>query len=146
VTQPVHHFDVFATAAAAGGAAVPSDRKIDGVDLVPFATGVAEGVPHRALFWSSGASQSALADGWKLNVSDPPGRHWLFDLRVDPTEQNDLSEERPEKLAELQTALATHDAELPPPAWPSMISLPVNIDKDLTHAGAPDDEYIYWSN
>jgi hypothetical protein len=33
-----------------------------------------------------------------------------------------------------------------PPAWPSQISVPINIDKDLTQPDAPDDEYIYWSN
>lgn len=30
--------------------------------------------------------------------------------------------------------------------WPSLASLPVNIDKDLSRPDAPDDEYIYWSN
>jgi uncharacterized sulfatase len=146
VSAPVHHFDMFATAAAAAGAPLPDDRKIDGVDLVPFATGEARGVPHEALFWRSGASQSAIVGGWKLNVSDPPGRSWLFDLRSDPNEQRDLSAERPEKLAELQAALAAYNAEQAEPAWPSQISLPVNLDKDLSQADAPDDEYIYWSN
>jgi arylsulfatase A-like enzyme len=146
VSAPVHHFDMYATAAAAAGAPLPDDRKIDGVDLVPFATGEARGVPHEALFWRSGASQSALVGGWKLNVSDPPGRTWLFDLRTDPNEQRDLSEEPPEKLAELQAALAAFNAEQAEPAWPSQISVPINIDKDLTQPDAPDDEYIYWSN
>lgn len=146
VTAPVHHFDLFATAAAAAGAPRPQDRKIDGVDLVPYATGAASGVPHEALFWRSGASRSALVDGWKLNVSNPPGQTWLFDLRTDPTEQRDLSAERPDKLAELQAALAAHDAEQAEPLWPSRIIMPVNVDKDLTQADAPDDDYIYWSN
>ncbi len=146
VESPVHHFDLYATAAAAAGASLPDDRVMDGVDLVPFATGDAQGVPHRELFWSSGASQSALVDGWKLNVSEPPGRTWLFDMSADPTEQRDLSSERPDKLAELQAALARHNAAQQPPAWPSQISVPVNIDKDLTHPDAPGDEYIYWSN
>jgi uncharacterized sulfatase len=146
VSAPVHHFDMYATAAAAAGAPLPVDRKVDGVDLVPFATGEASGVPHKALFWRSGASQSALVDQWKLNVSDPPGRSWLFDLHSDPNEQRDLSAERPEKLAELQAALAAHNAEQPEPAWASQISMSVNIDKDLTQSDAPGDEYIYWSN
>jgi arylsulfatase A-like enzyme len=103
-------------------------------------------VPHDALFWRSGASQSALVDGWKLNVSDPPGRRWLFDLSVDPNEQRDLSEERPDKLAELQAALDAHNAAQAEPMWASMIMVPVNVDKDLTEPDAPDDDYIYWSN
>ncbi len=146
ITSPVHHFDMYATAAAAGGAALPADRKMDGVDLVPHARGEAQEVPHRKLFWRSGASQSALVDGWKLNVSDPPGRSWLFDLSADPNEQVDLSKERPDKLAELMAALTAHNAEQQPSRWPSQGSFAVNIDKDLSLPDAPDDEYIYWSN
>lgn len=143
---PVHHFDIFATAAAAAGAPLPDDRKIDGVDLVAHVRGEAEGPPHRSLFWRSGASRSALVDGWKLNTSDPPGREWLFDLRSDPTERHDLAEARPEKLEELRAALAAHDAEQAEPAWPSQGSFAINLDKDLSIPDAPDDEYIYWSN
>ncbi len=146
VSDPVHHFDLYATAAAAAGASLPDDRIIDGVDLLPIATGTASGPPHQALFWRSGASQSALVEGWKLNVSDPPGRSWLFDLAADPTERHDLSAERPDKLAELQAALARHNAAQAPPSWPSQASAPINIDKDLSQPDAPDDEYIYWSN
>jgi len=146
LAAPVHHFDLYATAASAAGAELPGDRKVDGVDLLPFVLGEAEGVPHRELFWSSGTSQSALVDGWKLNLSDPPGREWLFDMSVDPTEQRDLSKERPDKLAELKRALARHNEEQPPPAWPAMVSMAISIDKDLTQPDEPDDEYIYWSN
>jgi arylsulfatase A-like enzyme len=146
LSDPVHHFDFFATAAAAAGATLPSDRKIDGVDLTPFARGEAEEVPHERLFWRSGASQTALVDGWKLNVSDPPGKEWLFDMRVDPTEQNDLATQRPHKLAALRAALATHNAEQASPSWPSQAAFPINIDKDLSAEDAADDEYIYWSN
>ena len=85
-------------------------------------------------------------NGWKLNVSDPPGKAWLFDVNADPTEQRNLADERPEKLAELRAALAAHNAEQIEPAWPSQASFPINIDKDLSVPDAPDDEYIYWSN
>jgi arylsulfatase A-like enzyme len=119
---------------------------MDGVDLLPFATGEADGAPHERLFWRSGASQSALVKGWKLDVSDPPGREWLFDMAADPTEQNDLSQQRPDKLAELRAALAAHNAEQAPPAWPRQLTTAVNLDKDLSHPDAPGDEYIYWSN
>jgi uncharacterized sulfatase len=146
VEVPVHHFDMYATAAAAAGAPLPEDRKIDGVDLVPYVTGEADGEPHRALFWRSGASRSALVDGWKLNVSDPPGRSWLFDLAADPTEQHDLSSERPEKVASLMAAMDAHDSEQALPAWPSRAMMPINIDKDRSLPDKPGDEYIYWSN
>ena len=116
------------------------------MNLLPYARGEETGDPHAALFWRSGVSQSALVEGWKLNVSDPPGRSWLFDLSVDPNERQDLSSQRPDKLAELKAALAAHNAEQPPPAWPSQAAMAINIDKDLSQPDAPGDEYIYWSN
>ncbi len=154
VTQPAHHFDAYATAAAAAGAPIPDDRKIDGVDLVPFTNGQARHMgreaTHERLFWRSGASQTALVDGWKLNVSKPGEGHatgkWLFNLRNDPTEQNNLAPTRPLKLAELEAALAAHNAEQAPSMWPSAMSFAVTIDKDGSVAESPDDEYIYWSN
>lgn len=146
VEEPAHHFDIFATAVAAAGADLPSDRVIDGVDLVPHARGEATETTHEKLFWRSGASRSALVDGWKLTLSDPPGRAWLFNLREDPTEQNDLSATHPEKVAEILAHLAAHEAEQQQPAWPSSASMPIAIDKDITIPEEPGDDYIYWSN
>ncbi|HME72146.1 MAG TPA: sulfatase-like hydrolase/transferase [Myxococcota bacterium] len=51
---PVAHIDIFATAAGAAGAPLPSDRTIDGVNLIPFLRGEASGRPHDTLFWRSG--------------------------------------------------------------------------------------------
>ena len=70
VEAPVHHFDLYSTAAAAAGAPLPSDRVVDGVDLVPFATGERTGAPHESLFWRSGTSQTAIVNGWKLNYGE----------------------------------------------------------------------------
>ena len=49
-SPPVHHFDVYATAAAAAGAPLPTDRKIGGVDLMPFVRCESRGAPHERLF------------------------------------------------------------------------------------------------
>jgi uncharacterized sulfatase len=144
---PVHGFDIYATAAAAAGVSLPTDRAIDGVDLVPFARGERAGVPHERLFWRSGHYQVALVDGWKLQVNErPPGTTWLFNLNEDPTEKTNLAAREPERVAQLKQALAEHNATQMAPAWPSLAEMPVNIDKTLLEADAPDDEYIYWPN
>ena len=143
---PVHGFDIFSTAAAAAGVELPRDRMIDGVDLVPFVTGDAQGVPHERLFWRTGGYQVVLADGYKLQISDPPGKTWLFHLASDPTEQRNLADAAPERVAALKQLLAEHNAEQAPPLWPSALVSPTNIDKTLLDPGAPDDEFIYWFN
>ncbi|MBD3855878.1 MAG: sulfatase-like hydrolase/transferase [Acidobacteria bacterium] len=148
--EPVHHFDIYATAAAAGGVSLPTDREIDGVDLVPHVRSAAKGErtdpPHDTLFWRSGHYQVVLADGWKLQVNDRIDGDWLFDLNTDPTEQSNLAEREPERVAALRQLLAQHNAEQVEPLWPSVAEMPVNIDKTLVEHDAPDDEYIYWPN
>jgi uncharacterized sulfatase len=144
---PVHGFDIYATAAAAAGVALPEDRVIDGVDLVPFVRGERAGVPHRRLFWRTGHYQVALVDGWKLQVNErPPDTTWLFNLRSDPTEQTNLADREPDRVAAIRRILDAHNAEQAEPAWPSAGELPINIDKTLLEPDAPDDEYIYWPN
>ncbi len=88
----------------------------------------------------------ALADGWKLQVSGKMKKEWLYDLEADPTEQHKLAKARPDKIRELRALLDAHNAEQAPPAWPSLIDVPVSVDKTLAEAESPDDEYIYWPN
>lgn len=145
-TAPVAHLDIFATAAAAAGAPLPADRPIDGVNLLPYLRGEAQGSPHKALYWRSGGYRTVLADGWKLQVSDRPQRTWLFNLADDPTERTDLSDARPDKLRELRAVLDAYEAEMVPPAWPSLIEASVAIDHPSNVDDQPQDEYVYWNN
>lgn len=143
---PVHHVDLFHTIAAAAGAHVPRDRKLDGVDLLPYVAGTAEGVPHETLFWREGHHQAVLHRGWKLIRADRPDKRWLFDLANDPTEQVNLAPKRVAKVAELEALLAAHNAEQAEPLWPSVMAWPQLIDKHGGQAYEPGDEYIYWPN
>ncbi len=150
--RPVTHFDIFATAAAAAGAALPGDRTIDGVDLVPYVTGAQTGDPHETLFWRSGHYQVVLSkddgtgDWWKMSVADIPDKVWLYNLTTDPTEQTNVADSMPAKVAELQGLLDTHNADQVEPIWPSVLQDYVTIDKNDEELLLPEDEYIYWPN
>ncbi|HEU4427128.1 MAG TPA: sulfatase-like hydrolase/transferase [Myxococcota bacterium] len=143
---PATHVDIFATAAGAASAPLPTDRAVDGVDLVRLARGEAQGRPHGAIFWRSGHYRVILADDWKLQVSERPKRTWLFDLSADPTERNDLSAARPDKLRELAAILAEHEAQMILPAWPALIEGPIAIDHTLAEPLREGEEYVYWAN
>src|SRR5262249_6339944 len=145
-TAPVAQIDIFPTAAAAAGAPLPSDRTIDGVNLLPFVRGEAAGSPHQSLFWRSGGYKTVLADGWKLQVSERPQKVWLFHLADDPTERVDVSAQNPDKGRELPTVLAAPEAQMVPPAWPSLIQAAIDIDHPLGTPERADDEYVYWEN
>ena len=146
IEAPVSHIDLMPTAAAAAGAALPQDREIDGVDLLPFVLGETTERPHRTLFWRQGDLQTVLHDGWKMIRAGRPDRRWLFHLDQDPTEQRDLSATEPERLAELAALLAKHDAAQSPPLWPSVIEMPILIDKTGAETYEEGDEYTYWPN
>ena len=144
--QPVSHFDIFATAAGAAGVAVPADRAIDGVDLVPFVTGARGSRPHDALFWRSGPYRVVQAGNWKLQLTERPLQDWLYDLKADPGEKNNLAAAQPAKVQELKALLAAWEKEQAAPLWPALIEAPVTLDKPLNRPQAKDDAYVYWSN
>ena len=141
-----HHTDLLPTLMAAAGAGLPQDRVIDGVNLLPYINGETAGEPHDALFWRSGHYQVVIAGGWKLQRSARPDRVWLFNLEDDPTEQVELSSQYPDRVQTLLTMLDEHNAQLPDAMWPSVVEMPVSIDKPLGRTETPEDEHIYWPN
>ncbi|WP_435020143.1 sulfatase-like hydrolase/transferase [Tundrisphaera sp. TA3] len=131
--KPVIQLDILPTALAAAGVAPKPDWKLDGVDILPFLAGQAEGrSPHDALFWRFGEQDAIIKDGWKLvryddsvdsgkpsrpnrGITATPRR--LYRLADDPGEARDLSAQHPEKVAELLAAWKEWDKQLVPPLW-----------------------------
>ena len=70
----VSTMDWYPTLLHAAGAAVPADRPIDGVDILPLLKGVAPS-PRTSYFYFAGATLQAVREGpWKLRVEPPAGR------------------------------------------------------------------------
>lgn len=144
--QPVSNIDILPTLVAAAGAKLPTDRVIDGVNLLPFLSAQPALQPPRPLFWRDGPYRAVRDQGWKLIVSGRPKKEWLFDLHADPTEKTDLAAREPAQLARLRALLEAHNAQMPPPLWPSFIEMPILIDKTLDQKQLPEDAYTYWYN
>ena len=134
--KPVSSLDVLATfVTAAGGDPPPAGEKIDqddggkpkiydGVDLVPYFTGVADGDPHEALFWRSAMRGKAVRVGdWKLLA--PGNDRWrLHDLREDVSERNNVIDDHPEiardlrdRLTDWEVSLERNPAFITAPYW-----------------------------
>ena len=149
--EPVQHFDIFATAVAAARSNVPQDRPMDGADLLPFVAvspqpPAKQAAPHEKLFWRGGHYQVVLADGWKLQRAARPDKVWLFHLTDDPTEQHNVADAHPERVATMLAMLEKHNSEQVEPIWPALLEAPIRIDKTPRDAPAGDDEYVYWPN
>ncbi|MGQ9576182.1 MAG: sulfatase [Thermoguttaceae bacterium] len=109
-------FDMHATALAAAGVESTGSELLDGVNLLPFVTGKAEGRPHDQLFWRAGEQHAARVGDWKL-VTGPQLGTMLFNLRDDIAEEHNLAASHPEKLKELQVAFADWEKGTQPAKW-----------------------------
>ena len=114
--EPAMNIDIFPTFLKLAGAELPSDRNIDGKDILPMLTKGAPS-PHDALFLFNRNRIAGIRSGrWKLVVEsnyraavpsfDNANSYYapfglLFDLERDPSETYSYTREQPEKAAEL---------------------------------------------
>lgn len=127
-SRPIIQLDVLPTALAAAGIAARPEWKLDGVNLLPFLTGSANGAPHASLFWRLGGNLAVRSGDWKLvksyqgGASDDPAKSTLdgaqlFNLASDIGEQHDLASARPDKVRELRAAWLHWAEEIARPRW-----------------------------
>jgi len=132
VTETISSMDLFPTIAALADAKLPSDRILDGVNLLPSLT-QRQTLPERTLLYYNGTNLQAVRQGrWKLHLpraaDDQPW--WasgagpkkegffrldtprLFDLGTDMTEKVDVSASQPTVMAQLIAAAETARKEL----------------------------------
>jgi arylsulfatase A-like enzyme len=117
---PVMNLDVVPTVMAAAGKPIAAEEKLDGVDLLPFLTGAAQGRPHETMFWRF-VGQWAVRDGdWKLVVSNGgSGQPELYDLAADVGEKTNLASSQPERVTALKQKYDAWAAEQAPPPDPA---------------------------
>ncbi len=142
----VSNLDIFSTVASLAGASLPSDRKIDGANVLPFLSGEQEGEPERPLFSKSDGYSFLIKNGWKLQVDEEQQKTWLYNLNDDPTEQNNLVDIELKKLAELSMLRNELLSEQADPIWKGALKSPISIDKHIKEGLTQEDEFVYWTN
>ena len=85
-------------------------------------------------------------DGWKLQVQEQSGKTWLYNLTVDPTEQDNLSDVRPERLAELTKLLYSLDEKMIEPLWPTLAEAEIAVDYTIDKRPDSDHTTVIWAN
>ena len=108
-------WDLMPTLAEISGASAPEET--DGISFLPLLLGADNQQQHEYLYWEfheGGGKQAILKEGWKairLDVKNHPGKvPALYNLDVDPGEQNNVAAEYPEvvkTLAELMSGART---------------------------------------
>jgi arylsulfatase A-like enzyme len=127
--QPVIQLDVAATALAAAGVDAGSGAQLDGVNLLPYLSGMTDAAPHDALYWRFGSQMAIRQGDWKL-VRPSRGRKeyeeiarepLLFNLASDLGEQHDVAAQHPDKVRTLQETWSRWNASLAAPSWPATV-------------------------
>jgi len=112
---PAAFWDLFPTACDLIGAKVPAE--VDGVSLLPTWTTTGEQVPHKFLLWDFpgyGGQQALRLGRWKgvrRNIKKGNNRLELYDLKVDPAESNDVSEQNPDIVNKIDGLLKIERSE-----------------------------------
>jgi arylsulfatase A-like enzyme len=99
----VASIDLFATLGAMGGAELPADRTIDGIDVSDVLLDAAAGSPRDAFWYYRMNDLEAVRSGcWKLHVAKAgTAVHELYDVVADPAESTDRAADQPAEVARL---------------------------------------------
>jgi arylsulfatase A-like enzyme len=110
--------DLTASILAATATPVASDARLEGVNLFPILERKARQV-ERTLFWRTGGpspvnmNQKAVRSGdWKLMIDGAITRIFLFNVKADPGERQDLFARRPDIAQRLQKLLADWERDV----------------------------------
>jgi arylsulfatase A-like enzyme len=118
VNEPLHMVDIMPTALALAGAKASPDKPLDGKNI--WAT-VAEAKPspHDDILVNVEVFRGAIIKGkWKLvKIALLPGKTELFDLTADPGEKNDVAEQNPEVVRDLESRLIAYAKEQKMSEW-----------------------------
>ena len=119
--------DVLPTFVKLAGGEVPTDRKIDGLDIWPVLSGQSQTSPHQALyyFYSTIGLQAVRSGPWKLAIyPQGTGRGFgaaapatfdkprLYNLDDDIGERTNVASQHPEVVARLQDLVRQMDNDL----------------------------------
>ena len=123
----VSALDLFPTLVSLAGGRMPQ-KKMDGIDLLPYLTGEKNGEPHDFLAWRNHAKERfAIRDGKQKLVVNPKGEsnQLLFDLGTDIGETNNLATSNSESghreiVERLTSEIERFSNELKGPAFPGL--------------------------
>ncbi|HEX9563269.1 MAG TPA: sulfatase-like hydrolase/transferase [Gemmatimonadaceae bacterium] len=119
--EVVHELDIFPTLAAAASAdVVPTDRPIDGVNVLPFLEGKqAQSGRESVLYFTGNQIRAVKWRDWKFHyafmpeprVTEPPLMR-LFNLRSDPREESDIKDVNPWAIGRFDQIVAEFNASV----------------------------------
>jgi arylsulfatase A-like enzyme len=119
--EMISSLDICPTFLAAAGVPLPADRELDGFNQLPFLLGQQERSLRDQVFarrWLGRNHTTGVRSGmWKYNRVTAAGLEGLYNLKMDPGEQDNLAENYPEKMKEMKALEAGWQAQNREPRW-----------------------------
>ena len=113
---PISFLDFLPTFARAAGVEIPSERGIDGVDLLPYINRQKTERPHQTLYWKC-ENRGVVRDGDMKFMRFPDRPAELYDISTDEGEKNNLAAQHPELIKKYYQMLSNWEMTLSRPAW-----------------------------
>ena len=125
--EPAAMMDIYATSLALAGAELPTDRPVDGKDILPLMTGKGKSPHDLLVFYLGSELWAARAGRWKIHLHkrvtvQEGGKQVtravalaqpeLYDLEADIGEQNDVGAQQAEVVREMQQKVAAFEEAL----------------------------------
>lgn len=116
--KPVISLDIFSSVIAQTSSPVKPKNQLDGVNLIPYITGENNESPHDYLYWRKfDAKKYAVRNGDEKLIIENENDEMLFDLKNDISEQSNLSNEKKERVVQLNKDLRKWESEMQGPAF-----------------------------
>ncbi len=123
VEHAAMNIDLFPTILKLAGVPLPSDREVDGVDILPLLQGQESASPHEALYFIRGAEifGARAKDNFKYMKKDRSDNSFytalkhgpfLFDLNHDPNESYNTAAHFPQKEKQMRETLEAKQREM----------------------------------
>lgn len=92
---------------------------IDGINLLDDSA--MDKTVNRPLFWRSDYNHIVQYREWKLMMNGKDGKIWLYNIAGDREENNNLADEKPEIVEQLESMFEEWNMEMQEPAWPRVM-------------------------
>ncbi len=104
ISEPCWSPDLLTTFATLTAAKLPRDVVYDGKDILPVLTDNANS-PHESLYFRYRNHAAVRKGPWKIVRENPKNAWQLFNLESDPSEMQNLADDKPDVVRDLQTEL-----------------------------------------
>ena len=104
--------DLYPTILRAAGVEPPSDRTIDGLDIMPLLRGQANSPRERFYYFRGSRLEAVRNDTWKLRQPRPKDEPELYHIERDVAEQYNVAKDHPEVVSGLQDRMKSFTKEV----------------------------------